>query len=144
VRTNHPSAALQEYLDASRLLSLNGDYAYRAALLSNANAASARALLSKAIAADPSSVHYRRSLAELDLNVNDIPDAFAQFEQSLALDPQNRELRVEYGDALRLHGEPLKARQEYEKALALNDQLSGGEIRRLPPGTVKRIRQFLQ
>ena len=144
VRTNHSSAALNEYVEASKLLSINGDYAYRAALLSSNNAASAQELLLKAISADPSSVRYRRSLAELELNVNNLPAAFTEFEHAVALDPQDMELRIEYADALRAHGEPEKARGQYERALALNSQLSSGEIRRLSPAIVQRIRQILQ
>jgi tetratricopeptide (TPR) repeat protein len=140
VRQNRPDAALAKYLDASKLISINPDYDYRAALLAPSNPMMAREMLAAAIAHDSKSVRYHRSMAELDVDQQDWTNALAEFGKAIELDPNNMGLRIEYADALSRRGQIALAQDQYRRALAVNDELPAEEIRRLPPATVARLR----
>lgn len=153
VRTRNP-AALQEYLDANKLVPINPDYAYRAALLATDKPMLAREMLSKAIAADPRNARYRRSLAQLERAVDKnaspaVAAAAAQkslsdYEAAVELDPNNLEQRLEYADALRVANHPAEAKAQYERVLELNDRLPVTEIQRLRPERVAEIRERIR
>jgi tetratricopeptide (TPR) repeat protein len=143
VRENRPDLALAKYLDASKLIPFNPDYHYRAALLARSNPMMARELLAAAIAHDPTSVRYHRSMAELDVDQQDWNNAFAEYRTAIDLDPHNMSLRVEYADELARRGQLAPAREQYQTVLSLNDQLPPEEIRRLPPATLARLRAVL-
>jgi hypothetical protein len=143
VRDRHPEAALPKLLDASRLVPINPEYSYRAALLARDNPMMARELLAAAIAADPLSVRYHRSMAELNLSQRDVGNALNEYRRAVALDPNNMELRIEYADELRRRGQGTEAVAQYRRALEINDLLAPQEIRRLPTVEVDRIRPLL-
>lgn len=143
VRNRDPAGALQKLMEASRLVPINADYDYRASLLAGGNLPLARQLLEKAIATDPSQARYHRTLAEVDLNAGDIPNALGEYQQAIERDPNDLDLRIEYADALRKYARNPEARREYEKVLELNSKLPPTEIRRLPEDRVNQIRSIL-
>ncbi len=104
--------------DASLQLELGG--LYRNA----GKPAEARAAYDKALAGSKAKavrMKALRALADLALGAGDIDGAKAYFEQYIALDPKNVQLRVELGDALLQagkHDDAIAAYQEAEKKVA--------------------------
>jgi tetratricopeptide (TPR) repeat protein len=143
VRANQSDAALPKLLDASRMIPIDPDYAYRAALLARDNPMMAREMLASALAADPMSVRYHRAMAEFDVNQKDFANAFSEYRKAIELDPHNMEVRVEFAEELGRHGSPREARIQYERVLELNDALGPQEIRRLPAKKVEELRSIL-
>ncbi|HSZ57336.1 MAG TPA: O-antigen ligase family protein [Tepidisphaeraceae bacterium] len=144
VRAGQGGAAVPRLLDASRLVSINPDYAYRAALLAHDNPLMAREMLAAAITADPMSVRYHRAMAELDANQHEWTNSLAEYRKAVELDPNNIELRIEFAELLRRRGEVAEARRQYQRALELNDALPPQEIRRLPVPRADEIRAILR
>jgi tetratricopeptide (TPR) repeat protein len=141
IRTNgNVDDACTKYVQAANLVPIDGDYSYRAALISPA---AAEQLLEKAIAADPLSVRNRRALAELNLKLKQIDLALKQFAECVALDPNNMDLRLEYADALRDNRRFDEARAQYEQVLRINDALPKTEIQRLPDAKSAYVRDQL-
>ena len=104
-RSGQGGAAVPRLLDASRLVPINPDYAYRAALLAHDNPLMAREMLAAAITADPMSVRYHRAMAELDANQHEWTNSLAEYRKAVELDPNNIELRIEFAELLRRRGE---------------------------------------
>jgi hypothetical protein len=133
IRNNgEPADACERYVKASNLVPINGDYAYRAAYLSPAAASQ---LLEKAIVSDPLAVRYRRSLAQLELKTKRFNEALKALAACVELDPNNMDLRIEYGKALQANKRFDEARIQFEAALKVNDALPEKEIQRLPNKT---------
>lgn len=144
VRAGQGGAALPRLLDASKLVPINPDYAYRAALLGHDNPLMAREMLAAAIAADPMSVRYHRAMAELDESQREWSNALAEYRKAVELDPNNLGLRIEYAGLLHRRGNAAEARRQYERVLELNELLPSQEIRRLPVKKVDEIRAILR
>ncbi len=104
-------------------------------------------MLDAAVAADPTGASYRvgRAEHELALTPGSWPEAARRhitedFTAALALDPRNVALRLKFAEALEKFGEPERAAEELERALADNGQLSREENKRLPDERVEEIR----
>jgi tetratricopeptide (TPR) repeat protein len=143
VRANNPTTALQKLIDASRLIPINPEYPFHAALLSPKNTLMVREMLVKAILADPASAHYRRVLAQFELTDKDPAHALTDYELAVELDPNNMNQRIEYAEALTQNGQTGKARVQYQKTLELNEVLPVSEPQRLPDGELAAIRARL-
>jgi tetratricopeptide (TPR) repeat protein len=147
VRHNKPERARDEYIQAFHLVPINADYAFRAeqaAVLSRGNALMMRQLLDAAVEANPVSVRYRLARAELEVSINDLSRARADYQQILRLDPNNIDLRLEYAKFLQSHGSPAEAREQYQAALAINSKRLPDEVRKLSPGGVNQIRDAIE
>ena len=141
IRANgDPASACQKYLQASMLVPINGDYAYRAAYTSPI---AARQLLEKAIVADPLAVRYYRALAELDLKTKSTDLAMKEFAKCVELDPNAMDVRIEYAKALQANKRFDEAKAQYEQVLKINDALPATEIQRLSPKSEAEVRSAL-
>ena len=141
IRANGDSSvACQKYVQASMLVPINGEYAYRAAYCS---AAAARQLLEKAIVADPLAVRYHRALAELDLREKLTEESLKQFAACVELDPNNMDLRIEYAEALAASRHTEEAKVQYEQVLRINDTLPAAEIQRLSAARLAHVRDAI-
>jgi tetratricopeptide (TPR) repeat protein len=112
------------------------------ALLRAANKpAEARAAFDKALATGTKPVKMKalRALADLSLSAKDIDAARAYFDQYIALDPGNAQLRLDLGDALSGAGRHDDAIKIYEDA---EHRLKGDPARRVE--VIARIGQALQ
>jgi tetratricopeptide (TPR) repeat protein len=132
-------AAVQKLLQASRLVPINPEYPFQGALLGSKNSEVTAGLLAKAIAADPASPRYRRTMAQFESSKKDIPHALQDYAAAVALDPNNMELRIEYAQLLAQSRHPDEARAQYQAALDLNNQLPPTELQRLSPEKLKEI-----
>jgi tetratricopeptide (TPR) repeat protein len=146
VRTSRFTQAVQAYQDAAATIPYNGEYAFRAARLlqsaGSANADRARRLFDTAIRVNPLSAGYHATRAAFESHQPQ-PDSDrvrADYDRSLALDPENVETRLEYAKALEALHLADAAREQYEKALWYNDQLAPDEIERLPASRIAEIR----
>jgi O-antigen ligase len=145
-RTSRFEQALRAYQDAAATVPYNADYSARAAqmLQSIAGAGSvdlARAALDDAIRANPLNAGYYASRAALEMHraQPDLERVRADYERSLALDPDDVDTRLEYAAALKALHRPADAREQFEKALWYNDQLAPDEIKRKSPTKVAQI-----
>lgn len=147
VRHNKPERARDEYIQAFHLVPINADYAFRAeqaAVLGQGNPLMMRQLLDAAVEANPASVRYRLARAELEVSINDLSRARADYQQILRLDPNNIDLRLEYAKFLQSHGSPAEAREQYQAALAINNKRLPDEVRKLSPAAVNQIRDAIK
>jgi O-antigen ligase len=147
VRSNNLEGARESFVRASRLVPINGDYAFRAeqaALMGRGNPVAMRGLIDEAIDADPSSVRYRLARAVLAMSTGDLSSARSDYEEILRLDPNNRDLRLQYAGLLENLGERAAARGQYQRTLELNDELAPDEIRRLPPAKVVQVKKKIE
>ena len=71
----------------------------------------------------PTKMKALRALADLALSANDVDGARAYFEQYIALEPKNVQLRIELGDALLAAGKHVDAIEAYKDA----DKLLGSD-----------------
>ena len=146
IRANKLEAARSELIAAFRRVPINADYAFRAeqvAMLAGANSLLSRQLLDGAIAADPVSAKYRHARAQLEILLGDLDGAWQDYAQSLHLDPNNLDLRLEYADQLREHRLLDEARRQYRQVLDLNAKLASDEIKRLAPERVAAIERLV-
>jgi len=131
--------AVQKLVRAQRLVPINPDYAFQAALLSTSNPQVAGNLLADAVANDPASPRYRRALAQFEVSQKEIDRAINDYSAAVGMDPNNMELRIEFAQVLGQHKHPAEAREQYQKALWLNDQLPPTEPQRLSAERVKQV-----
>jgi cytochrome c-type biogenesis protein CcmH/NrfG len=68
----------------------------------------------------------------------------ADYERALRLDPNNVEVRLEYGEALRRFGDPSGAAEQYREALRYNDLLAADEVKRLPRQRVEQVNRAIE
>ena len=92
------------------------------ALLADADGreAEARALLNRAIRANPKEADVHRYLAELDLAGGDARGALSNLARERALSGESAELDAEVGRAWQRSGNAARARESYERALRLD------------------------
>jgi tetratricopeptide (TPR) repeat protein len=138
------------YTDAAGQQPLNSDYWYRAALAAiYGSLPQTPGLLGAAIAADPCEMRYYQMRARYEAS-SPTPRwelVYADFRQAVDLDPHNADLRLEFADALMRSGlsaDRREAREEYRAALAANDKLPPGEMRRLTPQKVRQTQQKIR
>jgi O-antigen ligase len=143
-RAGNKQVAVQKLVRAQRLVPINPEYAFQGALLSAANPTVAGNMLADAVAADPASPRYRRALAQFELSQKEIDHALADNAAAVAMDPNNMELRIEYAQALAQNKHPAEAREQFQKALSLNDQLPPTEPQRLSLERVKQVTAALR
>lgn len=142
-------AALQRYRSATKSQSLNGDYAFRAALaIMHADGApgAIRAHLDSAIAANPreSAYHVTRATFELRQPNPDAEIIRRAFQRALELNPRKISLRLEYAQALRQLGDTAAAIDQEQLALRHDAELPPDEPRRLSPARRAAIEKRLQ
>jgi O-antigen ligase len=150
LRAGAPAAASRAYLDANDAVSFgNADYVFRAGraqIIAAAPSDTIRATLERAIASDPSSALYKRTMALHALNQRP-PDVTAfqkWFDESLALDPNDVQGRLLYASELEKLGLREEASRHYREALRLNNLLAPDEPKRLSQDTLNQIRSKLQ
>jgi len=135
-------------LEAFRLVPYDGDYAFRAEqaglLNRGADLGMLREWLDFAIAADPRKVRYLNARAGLEAITGATPQAAADYQQILRLDPHNLELRLQYAALLQKLGRRGEAIEQYRTVLQYNDRLAADEIRRLSAKEVGQIRARIQ
>lgn len=146
LRTLRFRQATYHFEQALRCVGYNADYAFRAAGagLANRNAANPREpieLLSRAISLDPNRPQYwlHRAYARLRLPSPDAQAVRADYQHALRLDPNNVDVRIEYGETLRRFGDRAAAAAQYREALRYNDLLNPDEPKRLPQRKVDEI-----
>ncbi len=123
----------------------DGDHAFRAAQASFWAGRDGRPMLDRALAANPLGLRYLlfRAQAHGSYPPVDVPAAIRDFERALSLDPQNVPARRDFADLLRRVGRRDAARAQYERTLAVNDQLPPDEQERLSPEKVEEIRRAI-
>ena len=147
IRAGNPEMAVQKYIEAFHLVPINAEYAYRAeqaAEFAQGNSRTMRELLDAALAADPSSVRYRRNRAQREIRDGDLAAAWRDYERALVQDPNDLDLRLEYAQQLGQHGAAVQARQQYQKTLELNSKLATDEIKRLSPSQIEQIQRTMR
>jgi O-antigen ligase len=150
IRSLQPRAAAARFRDASRTLWIsNSDYHQRAALASiryGAAPQDIRALLDRAIAANPmNSVHYRtRAQFEMAQPAPDPNRIIADYKRVNELDPNDVSTHLEFADALLRLGMKQHALDEYKAALRYNDLLDPNEPKRLPASKLQEIQQAIR
>ena len=121
----------------------NYDYAFRAARANFmiGNAATADALLDKAIAANPMAVEglVLKANSLLARKPLDSVAVTKTFERIVQLAPHDASLRLEYASALDRLNMPLAAKDQYQAALAINASLPAEEPRRLSADELQKI-----
>jgi tetratricopeptide (TPR) repeat protein len=146
LRTSQFEQAIRAYQDAAATVPYNGEYPYRIMQMlrlgtGTGSASLARGALDSAIRANPLGAGYYASRAELEARQPrpDVDRVRFDYGQSLALDPENVEIRLDYARTLAALHLPAQAREQYEKALWYNDQLAPDEIERLSPDRLEEI-----
>jgi hypothetical protein len=122
---------------------LNGDYAFRAALITPPERA--RRHFVDAIAENPEEATYRYRAAQKELMAKS-PDkdwVRKNYLTALTLDPNNVRLRLEFADVLASWGEKVEAAQQYRVALRYNDLLNPDEKTRLGAEESKEVESKL-
>jgi O-antigen ligase len=148
LRADRPDLAAGLLRNAYEIAPYNADYAYRCAqALMRAGAAPDQILsmLGRAIATDPKSVSYFATRAEFEMTAPhpDPRQVRADYDRTLALDPANVQIRLEYAAALEKLGEPQAAVAQLRQALHWNDLLNPDEPKRLPAARVQSIQQHI-
>jgi tetratricopeptide (TPR) repeat protein len=151
LRNKRPDLAAGLFRAAYQTVGYNADYAYRSArasLFASAAPEQVKAMLEAAIAAQPTSVVYHLTLAQVELADASSPTsasadaARVQYERALALDPQNVAARLDFARALEEKlARPREAAEQYRLALATNAAYHPDEPKRLKPADVERIEQ---
>ena len=116
----------------------NADYAMRAAqayMLMPAGDSAARDMLARAIAADPMqpASYLLRARFLLQRHKEEQKQIRDDFTSALAIDPNNVAVRIEFARALESFGDVSAAKEQYRRALELNDKLDAAEPKRLAP-----------
>jgi O-antigen ligase len=141
VRHGNAVAASQKLWDAFHKVPFNGDYAFRAAAalqLAQGNPLTIRQMLEAATAADPSSGKYWLGRAVFE---SDFAGTASDYRRAIDLDPNNVSLRIEFADLLVKNGKRIEAREQYVRALELNNQLAPDEMKRLPSTRIEETQK---
>jgi O-antigen ligase/tetratricopeptide (TPR) repeat protein len=152
LRNHRFGQAASQYERALAAVPYNADYAFRAAraTLSDSrpgqDAAPAVRMLDRAIALDPNRPQYwlHRAFGRLRLPNPDAAAVRSDYEQALRLDPNNVDVRLEYGDILRRFGDRPGAAAQYRESLRYNDLLHPDEPKRLPASRVNEVTRAVE
>jgi O-antigen ligase len=142
-RPSRPDVAARMFDSIYQSVRYNADYAFRAAhahMMSDASPDKVKAMLSIAIATEPTNVSYRLTRAGYELRQPQ-PDADAvraDFDAAVRLDPHNIAGRLAYAEALQKFNDPAAAARQIRAALETNRQYDPREPERLPPDEVKK------
>jgi hypothetical protein len=139
VRQANPRLAAEKYKASfDELLIKNSDYAFKAAeqyALMPDNEGPFATMIAYAIASNPRDPQAYRYRAGYYLHRGDAMNRATQidkdFKQTLALDPNNVQARVDYADFLKSSFESQEAARQYELALDYDNKLDATEPKRL-------------
>jgi len=149
IRTRDFRRAIGEYRAAVATSPVpNDDYAYRVAramIYAQSKPEEIEVWLSKAIATNPMNPQHRLMRASFYLNRTDAadyrPQAKADFQAFIELDPWNVQGRLRFAETLEQWGETSAAKAQYEAALSANDKLDPADPKRLPAAQIDAIRR---
>jgi len=144
LRRGEAAQAAALYRNASDHMPLNADYAYRSAramIYANESPQRILAMISTAIARDPSQTASYLTRALYYARVGETELAKADFEKAIALDPNNVQTRLDYAKALTEMGDKNAAILQYSAALAKDDELHPDEPKRLSAEQREQIKQ---
>ena len=143
-RASRPDIAAKMFESIFQNVPYNADYAFRAArahIIAGSSPEQARAMLSIAIATEPTNVSYRLTRAghEMRQPQPDVDMIRADYDAAVRLDPHNIQGRLAYADALQKFGDPAAAAVQIRAALETNRQYDPTEPERLPLEEVQRL-----
>jgi uncharacterized protein (TIGR02996 family) len=143
---SRPDIAAKIFESVFQNVPYNADYAFRAArahIMAGSSPEQVRAMLSIAIAAEPTNVSYRLTRAGLEFRLPqpEVDLIRGDFEAAVRLDPHNIQARLAYADALEKFGDPAAAAMQIRAALDTNRQYDLTEPERLGPEEVKRLEE---
>ena len=139
-----PDIAAKMFESIFQNVPYNADYAFRAArahIMAGATPDQVRAMLSIAIATEPTNVSYRLTRAgeEMRQPQPDVGMIRGDFDAAVRLDPHNIQGRLAYADALQKFGDSAGAAAQIRHALDTNRQYDPTEPERLAPDEVQRL-----
>lgn len=135
VRANQPRIAAQDMRETFFTIPYNADYAERAATgyMQAGYPWLAMEMVDRAIKTDPMLVSALQLRVEIELT-KPSPSAkqvIADFDRIVAINPDEVQLRIQFGQALDRLGKPRMAAKQYRRALSANAALDPKEPRRL-------------
>jgi hypothetical protein len=144
LRRTRRAGAADLYARAFDCVPYNADYAVQTArslLDEQAPIEAFRSWIDRAIAANPMSVGslLMSGRVESQLPSPNVNRLRYSYERALAIDPQNVNVAIEYGELLAKLGSPRDAARWIEVALVANAGLHPDEPKRLPPATVAQL-----
>ena len=147
LQANRAQQAAEEYSQAVLALPLrNADYAMKMAIAqAYAQTPPTQVIeaLDATVAADPAFIrgYLARAQLRLQLPSPDVDKARKDFQAAIALNPNDVDVRTDFGSALEHLGERREAAQAYEGALQKNDALAPDEPKRLTNEKVNALRE---
>jgi uncharacterized protein (TIGR02996 family) len=143
-RASRPDIAAKMFESIFQNVPYNADYAFRAArahIIAGSSPDQVRAMLTIAIAAEPTNVSYHLTRAghEMRQPQPDVDIIRADYDAAIRLDPHNIQGRLAYADALQKFGDPTAAAAQIRAALETNRQYDLTEPERLPLEEVQRL-----